>query len=361
MVDASDECWIGEAEKELHTPIPTEQGPLLRSVIIKNGNACGTLLLTFHHSIGDAMSGVYLVRDLIDVASRLIKGEDAFIPELPLKEAIEAYYPGSVKGVTAFFKAVHFTLRSLWTNVRWGNPVLPEVDQKFPLNGRRSKIISREISPEMVERMVKAARGQKTTIHCMLASACALAVLCDRNKQKKETIIINSDVNLREKLVPPVKDDIGFFISGNATLKKIRQDSDFWELAKSIRKSLARCLYREEALFLLKIVGFTDLALRLVGNRRLASQVYASITEVTTPGLFELSNIGALEIKHHYEPLSINRIGFAGSFSATAAIGLYVATLNNHMVCNFIGMAPLYSRKHIESIADKVIGILAGI
>jgi hypothetical protein len=40
---------------------------------------------------------------------------------------------------------------------------------------------------------------------------------------------------------------------------------------------------------------------------------------------------------------------------------LHAATLNNCMVCNFVGMAPLYSRMHTELVADKVIDILAEI
>ena len=109
------------------------------------------------------------------------------------------------------------------------------------------------------------------------------------------------------------------------------------------------------------MIAFSDLFLSPAGTGRLASRLYAFNTERATPDVFELSNIGALEIEHHYAPLSIKRIGFAASFSATATLGLHVSTLNNCMVCNFVGMAPLYSREHTESIADKVVGILAEI
>jgi NRPS condensation-like uncharacterized protein len=361
VVEAPDENWIAEAEKELYTPLPAEQGPLLRCVVLRNSAARTTLLLTFHHSIGDAMSGVYLVRDMVDAAARLIRGEDVQLPQLPLKESMESYYPASVRGMSGFFKAVGFTGRLLMAGVRWGNPVLPDVDKKVPPSGRWANIVSREISPEQMERLAAAARDNNTTIHGVLAAACTLAVLCLRQKGKQETVIVTTDCNLRGKMVPQVKDDIGFFISLCTTIEKIGQNGDFWGLAKSIRESLTQCLTREEPLILSKIVASMDLFLRLAGTGKLARRIYTSMTEGTRQDIFELSNIGVLDIEHHYGPLSINRIGFAASFSATATLGLHAATLNNCMVCNFVGMAPLYSRTHTEIIADKVIGILAEI
>lgn len=361
MVDSFDESWVGEAEKELHTPLPVEQGPLLRCVAFRNGTTRTTLLLTFHHSIGDAMSGVYMIRDLVDASAQLIRGEEVRLTELPLKGPMESYYPASVRGMSGFFKTVGFIARSLWAMVRYRKAVLPEVDKKVPPSGRWANIVSREITPKQMNRLVKSVRENNTTIHGVLSAAYALAVICDRQKDKEETVMMNFDVDLRRNLVPPVKDDIGFFISLVTTIEKAWQNSDLWELAKSLRASLKRSLTREEPFFFSKIIAFSDMFLRLAGTGRLASQIYTFNTEGTTPDIFELSNIGALDIEHHYEPLSISRIGFVASFSATAKLGLHTATLNNGMVCNFVGMAPLYSRTHTETIADKVISILAGI
>ena len=359
VVDATDEVWINEVENELHKPLPAERGPLLRCVLFRNCNIRTMMLLTFHHSIGDAMSGVYLIRDLIETSGRLIRGENVRLTELPLKDPMESYHPGSVRGVSGFFKTVGFFARSLYNTARWKNPVLPHIDKKVPLSERRAIIVNREISQEQMKRLIAGARDHHTTIQGVLAAACTLAILCERQKGKQETVMVSSDVNLREILVPPVKDEIGFFISCVTTIEKSGQETDFWELAGTLRGALKSCFAREEPLFFSKIIALSDLFLRLAGTGRFASRLYAFNTEWTTPEIFELSNIGALDIEHHYAPLSIKRIGFAASFSATATLGLHTSTLNGCMVCNFVGMAPLYSREHIESIADRVIGILS--
>src|SRR5580698_4590216 len=57
--------WIAEAEREVNDPISTESGPLVRCVVVEHAAEHHTLLLTFHHSIGDGMSGAYLMRDLV--------------------------------------------------------------------------------------------------------------------------------------------------------------------------------------------------------------------------------------------------------------------------------------------------------
>ena len=68
MAQASETGWIEELEREINTPLDAESGPLLRCVRFRGGGTT-KLLLTFHHSIGDGMSGAYLTRDLIRAAS----------------------------------------------------------------------------------------------------------------------------------------------------------------------------------------------------------------------------------------------------------------------------------------------------
>jgi NRPS condensation-like uncharacterized protein len=86
----NDRQWLQEVEAELALPFQSDEGPLLRACLVQ-GATVSELILTAHHSIGDGISSMYLIRDLLES----IEGQR--LEELPPRPPREDILP-SVKG-----------------------------------------------------------------------------------------------------------------------------------------------------------------------------------------------------------------------------------------------------------------------
>ena len=66
--DVPADGWLPIVEEEINRAIPSETGPLVRCIHLRHREELSHLLVTFHHVIGDAMSGAYMVRDILAAA-----------------------------------------------------------------------------------------------------------------------------------------------------------------------------------------------------------------------------------------------------------------------------------------------------
>src|SRR5690606_29974877 len=58
--------WL---EEELELSVPWKQGPMVRCTWIRHADQFHQLLVTFHHIIGDGISGVHFLGDLLRAIS----------------------------------------------------------------------------------------------------------------------------------------------------------------------------------------------------------------------------------------------------------------------------------------------------
>ena len=136
MAQASETGWIEELEREINTPLDAESGPLLRCVRFRGGGTT-KLLLTFHHSIGDGMSGAYLTRDLIRAAS----GEGpieipALAPAAPIEERLLLPSPS----LKASFVLLRVVAREFWNILAHRRPGRLRVDRNVAVWDRRTRV-----------------------------------------------------------------------------------------------------------------------------------------------------------------------------------------------------------------------------
>jgi amino acid adenylation domain-containing protein len=94
-VAAVDLRGIPDAEREARRlagvealrPFDLERGPLLRSTLLRLGDADHVLCFTLHHTVGDGWSMQVLVREVSALYSALGRGESPRLPELPVQYA----------------------------------------------------------------------------------------------------------------------------------------------------------------------------------------------------------------------------------------------------------------------------------
>jgi hypothetical protein len=83
----SDTQWLQEVDAELARSFQPSEGALLRACFVQ-GETVSELILTAHHSIGDGVSSMYLVRDLLEAM------EGHRLEELPPRPPLEDIVPG---------------------------------------------------------------------------------------------------------------------------------------------------------------------------------------------------------------------------------------------------------------------------
>ncbi|MBW1704036.1 MAG: hypothetical protein JRJ86_02590 [Deltaproteobacteria bacterium] len=358
VADAPTEDWTREAEKDLNAIFQTRVGPLVRATLVRHDTDSSTVLLTFHHSIGDGMSGAYLMRDLITSAALAATGKDPGLPSLEPTKELETYFPSWAKGFSGRWKNMAFGVRTFAPMLYRGRPTVPVFDRKAPFEERKACILARTLSTETVGALHETARKYGTTLHGALLAAQVLAIARDRGLTKKRVFFVGSPVNLRSRLTPPVGEDVGFFVTMGVSINRCKADSEFWPLAREIRQSLWNCVesgdpfvFRYQQKDLSRISAITGLG-------PLGDKIYAALSSKLSAGGMGFSNIGRVPIEAVKGPFKIESLGFAASGSTFSPFVTFGATIESLTTWNFVGMEPLMGREHSQRIADLAVKIL---
>ncbi len=361
MENVREDAVVPRIEATLHEPFPVGEGPLCRCLLLRHNASLSTLIATFHHSIGDAMSGVYFLQDLAESLARVRKGEDPHVTPLELQGPMEDNFPPWARGLAGAWGQARFMARMTGTRAKMGNGTLLNVKEKALPSDRKACLIQKVLEPEVVGRILKKARAHKTTVHGALGAAAMRAVAGQATDKKKLSFVLGSDINLRPRLCPPVERDLGFFITGVFTAHESQADTDFWVLAKQVKDSLARGLARGEHFYGAAMVGATESLMRWAGNRDFGCRLCARVTDAMNPGMLVLSNIGTVSMDTGGPLIKVDKVGFVSSFSATTTFGLHAATTDDTMVLNFVGMEPVHSRRQVSDAADFAANLLRSV
>ncbi len=352
--------WIKEVEKELHEEFPVQEGPLVRCTLVRHAREDNTILMAFHHAVGDGISGSFLMRDLFQAMALATGEKTCALPPLEPKRKMNAYFPEWALGFSGRWRSVKFAGRILGEMLRHGKPTLPKFDQTAPPKERRARIVPQQLDPDFINRLHKQAREEGTTLHGALLAAQILAITHDRADKKEHPYIIASPVNLRKRLAPPVGEDVGFFVTVGVSVNMAKPDTEFWPLAKAVRGSLWQCVEAGEPF--VYVLQHKDLSriTSLLGLGSFGRLIYARAGAYLTFGGLTFSNIGIVEIENHQGPFTIEDLGFFASPSSFGSLIVCAATIKSRSTWNFVGMEPLLSKEHTERIAAKAMEVLSG-
>jgi Phthiocerol/phthiodiolone dimycocerosyl transferase C-terminus/Condensation domain len=358
VADALPGEWTREAEKDLNAIFSTRMGPLVRATLVRHDTDSSTALLTFHHSIGDGMSGAYLMRDLIGSAALASTDEDPGLPLLEPTKELDTYFPPWARGFSGRWKNMAFGVRTFAPMLYWGRPTVPVFDRKAPFEQRKACILARTLSPETVGALHETARTNGTTLHGALLAAQVLAIARDRGLTEKRPFFVGSPVNLRSRLTPPVEEDVGFFVTMGVSINRCNADSEFWPLAREIRQSLWNCVERGDPFVFRYQQKDLSRISALTGIGPLGAKTYATLSSKLSAGGMGFSNIGRVSIEAVKGPFKIESLGFAASGSTFSPFVTFGATIESLTTWNFVGMEPLMGREHTRKIADLAVKIL---
>jgi hypothetical protein len=353
MVEAAgrDDAWVREAEQELVDPFQVARGPLARCIWLRQAPEHHTLLLTLHHVIGDGMSGIYIMRDLISAAG---SGVTAGLPLLAASVPIEGRFPARVRGVGGWWRRAGRVLSEGWRASRGGRPATVRYDQQVPPHTLRARAIHEHFDAAFVERLGARVRREDTTIHGALAAAMILGVLKDGGHACAR-VAFGSPVNLRGELVPQAGEELGCFASLVRYDARVDAGAGTWELARALRADLEAARRDGAALMNLSILPWT---VNLFGGEKASPQALIAKWQETVPMTGVLTNLGRLPIATEFGTLTITGMHF---LTAPCALGDFVSTatsLHGELVWNFVCPRPSLGEAHARALVADIVARL---
>jgi NRPS condensation-like uncharacterized protein len=226
-----DDHWCQEAEAELSLPFSWNSEPLLRVVFLQ-GEVVSELIITCHHSIGDGLSVIYLIRDILQEISTPGSSRE-ILPELPSWEELILL---SQSNISNNIVAVTPTQKKNASDV---DVVLNRVsDQKVIQGSTRSTILHWCLPLEETTRLVSRCREKQTSVHSAICAAFLLSMAEEVNSSVDTVHKCVSPCNVRKYLMPAIGEDFGLYICGLFTSHTMKAETSFWELAQEVKHQI---------------------------------------------------------------------------------------------------------------------------
>jgi hypothetical protein len=151
--EKADYHWEQELEKELATPFDWTKAPLVRTVLVQES----IFIFTSHHAIGDGMSGLIFIHDLLTA----LDGKQL----LPLQTPFSS---DTLLGITNQYDEIGGFGTAL-TDTIPDEPVFIRREELVPVVDRL------QLSPEFTLHLYNHCKAQGTTVHGALCAAFVLA------------------------------------------------------------------------------------------------------------------------------------------------------------------------------------------
>lgn len=357
VLDCDEHSTTAVVEKEMLSPLPVERGPLIRVSWLRHTSHLGTLVLTFHHVIGDGVSSGVLVRDLIGAAAGTVclpfRSLDTITP-------LEEILPAELRGWRGDLNFLRFFARSLWQAATKGRPSQLRVSRWVPPAERTIHVMSRSLNRAFMDALAEKARVENTGIHGALGAAVCMAVAADGRAANPTPVLLGSTVNARDHLAPAMAEEFGFYAGFSQFRESIDPDGDLWEVARRVQAELVRDKRQLGPLTMLRMVR---VGMKLSGmGRRAATEVANRFAQAApvTGGLSFVQSLpqARLSLEPKIGPLEIETLHFAGSPSAMADMTFAASLFAGRLQLNVMWPEPAIDEAQANSIVDDVIARL---
>ncbi len=353
----TDDTWCSELEYELNQPFNCEREPLSRTTLVQGRNS-SELLITLHHAIGDATSGILLVRDILKLMSsgeRLVAQTDNHVSKTF----------SIVRSIGLDKTTFGFRLRMLGFGAGQllgaliNPPKKLAPDAHVAPSARKTRVIHKVLTAETTALVRRASKEFGTTVHGALCAAMVIAAYSDvQSRRGKWTRAIKkiacmSPVDMRKYGPESSTEDIGFFVSTVVVGDRVQPDTSFWCLANQIATAIHKKIGAGEPLMSLALQS--SAVLETLPPDKLASRVEDMIAAAVG-----VTNIGQVDIEEFDKTLFPRSIHFAAAVNAIAGTGFLCSavTFREKLTLNFQYASPLISDARADQLATLVLEIL---
>jgi NRPS condensation-like uncharacterized protein len=343
-------------DKELNTKIDSETGPLLRCTCLHQSSAKGDVLtdvvVSFHHTIVDAVSGNYFLHHLLSLISA--RGKDAsekVLSEIKLKPPAEKSFPSRYRGLRLFKDLILFFFRQMADEISYRIKTRKHPPLKIDMS-TQCFTIPMTISRELTKALIKRSRQERVTIYNTLLLAQIKAVQKFLYDEAEIPYRIFTFADLRPYLDPPVDDQyLAPYISMLRFGYSLDNHSDFWSLVRKLNSQILKA-YKRGDKFIFYLMS--DKIMKMMA--RMQSQRMATIA---------LSYSSHVSLNLRYGPIGVeelhayvSNLGFGPEFCAQAR--LFSGRLGIDFICLASDMDHSLATKisqEMHSILEKAVEV----
>ena len=355
------EAAIREMERERDEMFPAGEGPLSRLAVILRADGSEVLVFTFHHAAADARSAALYIKDVLEAADGVLKGERPVFPPVLETGPAESLFPPAHRGFRSLFRALGWMAAVGFRKMVLKRYDFPAPEAFAPPHERRERHIIRVLGREETARARAAAKERGLSLHSLFCAAqlMALAEACGR---PAPGLVNLSLVDLRGRLDPPVAERaLNVLVSTVESFHRVRPEAEAWDLAAEIHAALLRGLSAGEPFtampWMCRLVRAS--AWRIPPNEAGARSMLAQ-GEATRPRLSVVSNVGPLPIPKDFGAFSVSDAFFLVPLSGATSFGSGVAGFDSKTTWTFTHSEPLVGRALASRLADRSVEIFRG-
>ncbi|MGW1376947.1 condensation domain-containing protein [Streptomyces sp. NPDC002446] len=354
----ADTRWEHEVdEHELAEGIDWRTGPLLRAVVLtqegaEHGEDVHDLLLTATHCIADGMTGLSLLREWIDIAAQLARGEQPSRTSHRALPAAEDLLPRHHRGEAGAAGLSALLERDAQETARL-RPRRVVASRPVAFHHRRTRFVHRFLTAGEVELLVDACKRQGATVHGALAAAMVTAVALEAETSQPAHFAIGSPLDFRAELDPAVSyDEAGTYAATLPSRVLYRPGAPLWPMARTISRDLAERRSRGEHLAL---VNLLDRA----GPRTSAdAEAFMHYLDEQGPLNLCLSNLGRFDVPDRVGPWRLSDTQIVAGISVTGAVVATAVTSHRQLAWNFSYVEHIVSAPRARHLADASVRTL---
>lgn len=332
--------WLSLVEHEMNTRLETEH--LLFRGVYNYSPQRADLILTFHHAIMDAASGMNLLVELMRLCA---SDENTLLSPLEVAPPVEQNFPRRYKGVQGILRIVQYAFAQMADEIRYQLNVRGKRTPPVTLGG--GGFASSLVLPEvLVDVLAKRCRAENVTLNSLLNAALTLAT--NRHVYAGESLPMRtfSFADLRPHTVPPLPaEHLVNYISMMRFTADVSGTMNLWDLTKNIHAKIYHALKQGDK-FTATLVSETLLKMftRMKSMRM---------------GAVALSYGGAVPLKERYGRIKVTGLhAFLSSFDLGPEVSCQVRLFNHELWLDFMFLETDMDRTRAEKIVAEVKAIL---
>lgn len=344
---AGEEAIEGALAEACLERIDPARDPLLRATLLVHGADRSTLLLRFHHAIGDGKSGAFLARDVLEVCNRRLRDGAGFVPlpALAPTPSLETLF--DLERVSWGALARHGgAMLDVALDLARRAPILTlPLDAAAPVERRSLTVVRHVWSASETTRLGARAKREGTTVHGALLTGLTLATLTAAGHGGPRGVLLGSPVDVRARGRADVGEALGFYVSMLGSVHTVDHATYFWRLAREVRAALVAGLEQDQHVHFVP-PQFAMLARSARTQPRRTLELVArfgppATAGITNIGRMDLGQAGAIRIEHG---------GFAANPSFLGECASTATTLGGRLVWTICTQPPVVPRARAEAL-----------
>ena len=338
----NDADWLEIVEQELNKRLDPPNGLLRGNYIQHLSSTTSELILTIHHAIMDAVSGMTLLDELLQLCTKSDLTKESQAEILP---PVEDRFPPAFKDLRGSIQTAKYVMAQMVEGLSFQWHALGKRKPVFNKNSRGFPMIL-TLPEALVDDLSKQCRARKVTLNSLLNAVIVLAasrLLYAGDSRPMQTF---SFADLRPYTIPPTPpDQLANYISMLRYTVSVSGQMDIWSLAIDLHAKIYKSLKS--------------------GSKFTASKVSESLIrmfiglEKIRMGNTALNYCGAVSIKPIYGDIKVLDVR---GFLSTAHIGPEVAAqarlFNNELQIDFMFLKTDMDRDMAEKIVEEVKAVL---